>query len=79
MTQHVIVLNYFRPGIEHRFSVVQYATDQEERVDEWLEHTAASRMKYLKLPMLGVLREISEEERKNLDTLREDYYEIIQF
>ena len=79
MTQHVIVLNYFRPGIEHRFSVVQYATDQEERVDEWLEHTAASRMKYLKLPMLGVFSEISEEERKNLDTLREDYYEIIQF
>ena len=79
MTQHVIVLNYFRPGIEHRFSVVQYATDQEERVDEWLEHTAASRMKYLKLPMLGVFHKISEEERKNLDTLREDYYEIIQF
>ena len=79
MTQHVIVLNYFRPGIEHRFSVVQYATDQEERVDEWLQHTAASRMKYLKLPMLGVFHEISEEERKNLDTLREDYYEIIQF
>ena len=79
MTQHVIVLNYFRPGIEHRFSVVQYATDQEERVDEWLQHTAESRMCYLKLPMIGVFREISEEERKNLDTLREDYYEIIQF
>ena len=79
MTQHVIVLNYFRPGIEHRFSVVQYATDQEEQVDEWLQHTATSRMKYLKLPMLGFYREVSEEMRKNLDTLREDYYEIIQF
>lgn len=79
MTNHVIVFNYFRPEIEQRFSVVQYATDQEERVDEWLQHTAESRMKYLKLPMLSVFHEISEEERKNLDTLREDYYEIIQF
>lgn len=36
-------------------------------------------MTYLKLPMLSVFHEISDEMRKNLYTSREGYYEIIEY
>lgn len=77
MTNHVIVFNYFRPNVTTAFKECVYASPDENKIQQWLDQSAHSRDKYLKLPMLPVYWDENDPAISDCVKQKLDHYVII--